>query len=565
MTRLQRCGRDDSLSNQSECRPCPYLRHPELGELIMSITRLRQILPVVALIAGLMAMALSCGGAAEEATAPAWIAAADREVRRPAAQMPAAAAATAAPQAASEARVQKESAPAQQQAAAAQPAPAAASSDNQGMLLGYQDEGTDDGGASSLQAQSGRQLIVEAWVSLEVHEIDAMVRQVEAVATQRGGWIESADIVGEAGYRTANINVRVPAGRFDDAMQTLRGLGRVTDEGVSSTDVTDQLIDVEARLGAWRVQEERLIVLLENAATVEDVIDIERRISEVREDIERVAATQRNLENRVAASLIRVHLQLPGRFASDPPNGSLTLAVGNPAVTADSIAGRVETLNGYVGGQREYQEGRGQVVELTAYVRPTDLAGLMDFAATLGEPTDRRLNSVGPAPAGDVPNARLSLKIRSNVDSAASLSLRVSEPIAVAGEIRARAESLGGYAESWNESRWDNGEREHVQMELVVRASDLRDIMDFGTTLGDAENWEFHSVGQGPSDTAPNSRLTVSVYSGGDYEMAWLYIVIIVAGVAVLAAVAGVAVLVSRRRRSGSGTNAVADLDLQTE
>ena len=171
------------------------------------------------------------------------------------AQPQAAAAATAAPQAASEARVQKESAPAQPQGPPGAPGPASDSSGNQGTLLAYRGEGTDDGGASSLQAQSGRQLIVEAWVSLEVHEIDAIVRQVEAVATQRGGWIESADVVGEAGYRTANINVRVPAERFDDAMQTLRGLGRVTDEGVSSTDVTDQLIDVEARLGAWRVQE----------------------------------------------------------------------------------------------------------------------------------------------------------------------------------------------------------------------------------------------------------------------------------------------------------------------
>ena len=528
----------------------------------MSIARLRQILPVVALIAGLMAMALSCGGAAEEASAPA-APAAEVEVLRAQPQS-AAAAATAAPQAASEARVQKESAPAQPQGPPGAPGPASDSSGNQGTLLAYRGEGTDDGGASSLQAQSGRQLIVEAWVSLEVHEIDAIVRQVEAVATQRGGWIESADIVGEDGYRTANINVRVPAERFDDAMQTLRGLGRVTDEGVSSTDVTDQLIDVEARLGAWRVQEERLIVLLENASTVEDVIDIERRIAEVREDIERVAATQRNLENRVAASLIRVHLHLPGRFASDPPNGALTLAVGDPKGAAVSVGGRVESLGGYVGGQREYEEGRGQVVEITAYVKPTDLAALMDYAASLGEPSDRRLNSVGPAPAGDVPNARLSLLIRSNVDSAASLSLAASDPIVAAGNIRARAESMGGYVESWNESRWDEGKRENVHMELVVRASDLREIMDFGTTLGDAENWEFHSVGQGPEDAAPNSRLTVSVYTDSD-EMVWLYIVVIVAGVAAIAASVAAAAVMSRRRRRRAETDAVADLQPDTE
>ena len=529
----------------------------------MSIARLRRILPGIALIACLMAMALSWGGAAEAAAAPAAphpasdLAVEEWSSSGAAAQMPAAAAPR-------QPRVQTESAAAMpttapQAMSASEPtldagppgAPGPAGYDGQKSLLGLADS-DDSMDTSSLQQQSGRQLIVEAWISLEVGEIDGVVRQVEAMAGQRGGWVESADIVGEAGYRTATINVRVPADRFDDAMQTLRGLGRVTDEGVSSTDVTDRLIDNEARMTAWKTQEERLIVLLENAATVEDVIDIERRISEVRADIESVAATQRNLENRVAASLIRVHLHLPGRFASDPPNGSLTLAVGDPGSTADSIVGQVESLNGYVGGKREFQEGRGQVVELTAYVKPSDLAGLMDYAATLGEPSERRLNSVGPSPVGDTPNARFSLRIRSNVDSAASLSLSAPEPIAAAGEIRARAESLGGYVEIWNESRWDDGEHENVHMELVVRASDLRDIMDFGTTLGDAERWEFESVGQGATDAAPNSRLTVDVYTDRDGEMVWLIVVIIVAGVAALGAVAAIAVWVLRRRREAS-------------
>lgn len=522
----------------------------------MSIARLRRILPGVLLIAGLMAMALSCGGAAEQAAAPA--APADSYDREVGVQLYSESAepAAAAPAAMSQAAAIPTPAP-----PAAMPAqPPAAQSDGPRGAPGP--AGKDgSSGSSSLQQQSGRQLIVEAWISLEVGEIDGVVRQVEAIAGQRGGWVESADIVGESGYRTATINVRVPSDRFDDAMQTLRGLGRVTDEGVSSTDVTDRLIDNEARMTAWKTQEERLIVLLENAATVEDVIDIERRISEVRADIESVAATQRNLENRVAASLIRVHLHLPGRFASDPPNGSLTLAVGDPGNIADSIVGQVESLNGYVGGKREFQEGRGQVVELTAYVKPADLAGLMDYAATLGEPSERRLNSVGPSPVGDTPTARFSLRIRSNVDSAASLSLSAPEPIAAAGEIRARAESLGGYVEIWNESRWDDGEHENVHMELVVRASDLRDIMDFGTTLGDAERWEFESVGQGAADAAPNSRLTVDVYTEDGPETPWVAIVVIV-GVIVMAGavVAALAVWRLRRQSRASGAQVVADL-----
>ena len=88
--------------------------------------------------------------------------------------------------------------------------------------------------------------------------------------------------------------------------------------------------------------------------------------------------------------------------------------------------------------------------------------------------------------------------------------------------------------------------------------------MDFGTTLGDAENWEFHSVGQGPEDAAPNSRLTVSVYTDSD-EMVWLYIVVIVGGVAAIAASVVAAAVMSRRRRRRAETHAVADLQPETE
>ena len=176
-----------------------------------------------------------------------------------------------------------------------------------------------------------------------------------------------------------------------------------------------------------------------------------------------------------------------------------------------------------------------------------------------------RLNSVGPSPVGDTPNAQFSLRIRSNVDSAASLSLSAPEPIAAAGQIRARAESLGGYVEIWNESRWDDGEHENVHMELVVRASDLRDIMNFGTTLGDAERWEFESVGQGAADAAPNSRLTVDVYTDDGPETPWVAIVVIV-GVIVIAGAAVAALIVWRRRRQSraDGTHMVADLESES-
>ena len=339
----------------------------------------------------------------------------------------------------------------------------------------------------------------------------------------------------------------MPADHLDNVLDTLRGLGRVTDEGVSSTDVTERLIDNEARLSAWHAQEARLVTLLENAPTVEEIIQIEQRIAEVRSDIEYVEATQRNLSNRVATSLITVNLRLPARFAADPPHGVLHLSVGDPSATADAITVRVASLRGYVGQKREYEENRSRVVDMVVFVKSADLAQLMDYAATLGSPSGRQLNSVGPSVINDVPDARLTLGIRSNVDLGASLSLSAAQPMDVAEQIRDQAVSQGGFVEQWNESRRD--ERQHVSMELVVKASDLRTIMDFGAGLGEIERWDYNAAGQNPAVDAPSARLAVSVSSGERLADVWI-IAVVLAVVMVGVSAAVVALLLRRRRRT---------------
>ena len=523
----------------------------------MTTHNIRRGSPVVVLVVGLMVMALSCGGSADETTADSSSsdqsasgqgrllgqgsagakgqagAPGPRDDREVQGYAPAA---TRAPYAAAAPTVVPAQPQAVPTAVAAQPKAVPTSGELEGASV-----------SDSSLNQSARQLIVESWVGLEVDDIDAAVRHVETIAAQRGGWVESAEIYGEAGYRSASVQLRVPADHLDNVLDTLRGLGRVTDEGVSSTDVTERLIDNEARLSAWHAQEARLVTLLENAPTVEDIIQIEQRIAQVRSDIEYVEATQRNLTNRVATSLITVNLRLPARFAADPPHGVLHLSVGDSSATADAITVRVASLRGYVGQKREYEEDRSRVVDMVVFVKSADLAQLMDYAATLGSPSGRQLNSVGPSAINDVPDARLTLGIRSNVDLGASLSLSAAQPMDVAEQIRDQAVSQGGFVEQWNESRRD--ERQRVSMELVVKASDLRTIMDFGAGLGEIDYWDYNAAGQNPAVDAPSARLSVSVSSGERLADVWIIaVVLVVVMVGISAAV--VALLLRRRRRT---------------
>ena len=530
----------------------------------MTTHNIRRGSPVVVLIVGLMAMALSCGGSADEAPDPqraettADSFSSDQSASgqgRLLGQGSAGAKGPAGAPGPSGDREVQESAPAATRAPSAAAAPTAVPAQTKPVPTSGELEGASV--SDSSLNQSARQLIVESWIGLEVDNIDAAVRHVETIAAQRGGWVESAEIYGEAGYRSASVQLRVPADHLDNVLDTLRGLGRVTDEGVSSTDVTERLIDNEARLSAWHAQEVRLVTLLENAPTVEDIIQIEQRIAQVRSDIEYVEATQRNLTNRVATSLITVNLRLPARFAADPPHGVLHLSVGDPSATADAITVRVAALRGYVGQKREYEEDRSRVVDMVVFVKSADLAQLMDYAATLGSPSGRQLNSVGPSAINDVPDARLTLGIRSNVDLGASLSLSAAQPMEVAEQIRDQAVSQGGFVEQWNESRRD--ERQRVSMELVVKASDLRTIMDFGAGLGEVDYWDYNAAGQNPAVDAPSARLSVSVSSGERLADVWIIAVVLV--VVMVGISAAVVALLSRRRRRTNRTGQVQMLE----
>ena len=440
--------------------------------------------------------------------------------------------------------------------AAPTPAPVAASASTESAAARPQQPQVSD----SSQPQSARKLIVESWMSLEVTNIDATVRQVESLAGQSGGWVESSEVYGEAGYRSATVRIRMPADRLSNGLDSLRGMGRVTDEGVSSTDVTERLIDNEARLTAWYAQEERLVTLLENAPTVEDIIQIEQRIAEVRSDIEHVEASQRDLTGRVATSLITVNLRLPAQYAADPPVGFLQLSVDDPSSTADSVIARVEDLGGYIGEKREFDEGSGRIVDLTVFVKPADLAGLMDYSATLGAPSGRQLSSVGPTPLNEVANARLTLGIRSDVELGASMSLDSSDPTGVAEKVRAQAESRGGFVEHWNE--FQNRDRHRVSMELIVKASDLRSVMDYAAELGELQHWEYNAVGQNPSAAAPNARLNFSVATPEDYSTMWIILAVaVVAAVLVVIAIVALVLALRRRRRRRNEVGAAADLE----
>ena len=138
-------------------------------------------------------------------------------------------------------------------------------------------------------------------------DFEAARRVVDRVVTDTGGLVGKVTISRTRGdARSLSATLLIPASRLDAALPSLKAIGLVLEEFQGGDDVTEQVVDVEARLTNARNTEKRLVELLQKrTGDLADVLAAEREISRVREEIERHDAQRKNLERRVAyATLI---------------------------------------------------------------------------------------------------------------------------------------------------------------------------------------------------------------------------------------------------------------------
>ncbi|WP_338739515.1 DUF4349 domain-containing protein [Haloplanus salilacus] len=177
-------------------------------------------------------------------------------------------------------------------------------------------DGGDGGNAGDTDADaSGRSIIRTGEVRIRVEDYEASESNLTAVAEERGGYVsDSAKRIRERDgedWTTGRVVLRVPAEDFSESMTAVESEGTVLESRTSSEDVTDQVVDLEARLENLRAERDRLRTLYDRANDTEDVIAIERRLSEVQTEIERTEARLQNIQRRVAYATITVELVEP--------------------------------------------------------------------------------------------------------------------------------------------------------------------------------------------------------------------------------------------------------------
>jgi hypothetical protein len=145
-------------------------------------------------------------------------------------------------------------------------------------------------------------------MQLVVTDIAASLDQISKLAKRFEGWVVSSDR--SLTHRGA-IAIRVPSDQLDDVILLLRGMAEEVESEIStSEDVTDEYVDIQSRLTNQQATESALLRLLDRAETVEEALNVQRELSKVQQEIERMEGRIKFLEETSAFSLVSVQLKL---------------------------------------------------------------------------------------------------------------------------------------------------------------------------------------------------------------------------------------------------------------
>jgi Domain of unknown function (DUF4349) len=167
------------------------------------------------------------------------------------------------------------------------------------------------GPASVPVSPTARQLIYRADVDIKVRDLARAVTRVDSIVRRSGSWVGSAAQTRSDEEWRQEMTIRVQPARFTGLLAGLSTLGTVERKSLTSEDVTAEHADVAARLRTKRALEQRYIGLLSQAKKVSEVLEIEAKIGQVREEIESAESRFKALNDQVAYSTITLKLYQP--------------------------------------------------------------------------------------------------------------------------------------------------------------------------------------------------------------------------------------------------------------
>lgn len=183
-----------------------------------------------------------------------------------------------------------------------------------------------EGGESAAAVpETSRKLIKTVNISAETENFDTLVPGLQRQVETLGGYIESISVYDVGSYyvedtmqkqRCANLTARVPKEKLDGFLLQVGEQTNVTSRSENVEDVTLRYVDLESHKKALLTEQERLLALMEKAESVEDIITIEGRLSEVRYQLESMESQLRTYDNQIDYSTVYLSIEEVRKYSA---------------------------------------------------------------------------------------------------------------------------------------------------------------------------------------------------------------------------------------------------------
>jgi len=202
--------------------------------------------------------------------------------------------------------------------------------------------------ASAVQssvAAAERKIIRNAELAIETDSPAGGQQRITAIAESLGGFVVTSDFKQTAAQgrpsQSVVVVVRVPAVQFNAALEQIHGIGgTVVQKKITGQDVSEEYLDVEARIRTKKALEAQFLEIMKQAKKVSDALEVQNELAGVRTEIERLEGRRRFLDNQSALSTITVNLQLPAPVVATTGTGfghDVKQAFGDAVDTAAAL------------------------------------------------------------------------------------------------------------------------------------------------------------------------------------------------------------------------------------
>lgn len=161
--------------------------------------------------------------------------------------------------------------------------------------------------------QMSRKIIRTGNIDIEVEDIEKTSSRIRQLAQESGGYVSDSNVrEGDEGLRYGSITLKVPAERFEsvfEKLQTFAAEGTSVSYSQDAEDVTEEWVDLQARIENKKRAEQSLQKHLDREAELSDILAVEKELFRVRGEIEQLEGRMRYLKNRVSLSTITVNME----------------------------------------------------------------------------------------------------------------------------------------------------------------------------------------------------------------------------------------------------------------